>query len=63
MRNTESAGKTFSTMALSSRADVRSCPNGFSMTTRRHEPACGVDRPERSSCSQTVAKNDGGIDR
>ena len=63
MRKTASGGKTFSTMALSSRADARSWPNGFSMTTRRHDPDCGVDRPERSSCWQTVAKDDGGIER
>ena len=63
MRNTESAGKTFSTMALSSRADFRSWPNGFSMTTRRHDPAWAVARLERSSCWQTVANADGGMDR
>ncbi len=63
MRKTESAGKTFSTIALSSRADFRSCPNGFSMTTRRHEPGLRVESPERSSCWQTVANDEGGIDR
>ena len=63
MRNTESAGKTFSTMAFSSRADFRSWPNGFSMTTRRHDPGDRVESPERSSCWQTVANDDGGIDR
>ena len=59
----QSAGKTFSTIALSSRADSRSWPNGFSMTTRRHEPSWGVDSPARSSCWHTVAKKFGGIDR
>ena len=63
MRKTASAGKTFSTMALSSRADSRSCPNGFSMTTRRQQLSAAVDSPDRSSCWQTVAKNDGGMER
>ncbi len=36
MRNTESGGNTDSTTSFSSRADSRSWPNGFSITTRRH---------------------------
>src|ERR671910_684161 len=45
MRNTASAGKTFSTIVLSSRAEERSWPNGFSMTTRRQEALEEVERP------------------
>ena len=63
MRKTASGGKTPSTMSLSSRALLRSWPNGFSMTTRRHASASGLLSPERSSCSQTTEKDDGGIDR
>ncbi len=63
MRNTLSAGKTLSTTSLSSRAVVRSEPNGFSMTTRRHEPGACSARPERRSCSVTTGNDFGGIDR
>ena len=69
MRNTDSAGNTASTMALSSFAVSRSRPNGFSITTRRHglRPSAsagpGSDSPDRLSCSTTVEKNFGGIDR
>ena len=63
MRNTESSGKTSLTMPLSSIADFRSCPNGFSMTTRRHWwPFC-ADSPERASCLHTTGNALGGIER
>ena len=68
MRNTDSSGNTSLTISLSSIAESRSCPNGFSMTTRRHwwpfspELFC-ADSPERASCLQTTGKSDGGIDR
>jgi hypothetical protein len=58
MRKTRSSGKTVWRTRLSSRADSRSCPNGFSMTTRA--PSAAPDLP---SCSMTVAKSDGGIAR
>ena len=41
MRNTLSGGNTPPTILLSSRAEARSCPNGFSMTTRR-QPLVGL---------------------
>jgi hypothetical protein len=63
MRNTESGGKTPSTMSLSSRALSRSWPNGFSMTTRRQAPLSDRVSPQRSSCSHTVEKKPGGIER
>ncbi len=70
MRKTDSGGKTASTIAFSSRAESRSRPNGFSITTRRHgagPPEAGAgpgsDSPDRLSCSTTVGKNFGGIDR
>ena len=50
-------------MVLSLRADARSCPNGFSMTTRRQASPLDEANPDRSSCWQTVEKNDGGMDR
>ena len=63
MRNTESGGKTEATTSFSSRAVLRSEPNGFSMTTRRHcESRCSV-RPERFSCSVTSGNDFGGIER
>ena len=69
MRNTDLAGNTASTIALSSFAVSRSRPNGFSITTRRQGrrpsgPAGpGSDSPDRLSCSTTVEKNFGGMDR
>ena len=63
MRKTASAGKTDSTMSLSSRALARSWPNGFSMTTRRHDPCRGVLSPDASSCSHTAENQFGGMDR
>ncbi len=64
MRNTESSGKTSLTMALSSMAEVRSWPNGFSMTTRRQTSGSSwADSPERASCLQTTGNAPGGIDR
>ena len=57
MRKTSSAVKTLSTRAFSSRADFRSCPNGFSTTTRRQPPDCSFDAiPVRSICLSTVGK-------
>ena len=63
MRNTDSSGKTSLTMPLSSRADARSCPNGFSMTTRRHASSVDSASPDRESCLQTVGNASGGIER
>jgi hypothetical protein len=48
---------------LSGRAVLRSLPNGFSITTRRHEPFCCSARPELRSCSVTSGNDFGGIDR
>ena len=64
MRNTELSGKTALVIALSSWALRRSCPKGFSITTRRQESR--ADRPPgRSACScwTTTGKNFGGTDR
>ncbi len=63
MRKTESGGKTPSTMALSSWALSRSCPKGFSITTRRQVPGRGSDRPLACSRSHTGANHAGGMDR
>ena len=63
MRNTDDSGNTALTMALSSFADCRSWPNGFSITTRRQLSPSSDANPLRSSCSQTVGKALGGIDR
>ncbi len=63
MRNTSSGRKTRSTTSFSARALARSCPNGFSMTTRRHWPGCACDSPDRNSCSQTTGKDAGGTER
>ena len=63
MRNTASSGKTSLTIPLSSCAERRSWPNGFSITTRRHRSPSSSARPERESCLQTVGKADGGIER
>ena len=63
MRKTESSGKTSLTIPFSSMAERRSCPNGFSMTTRRHwSPSC-ADSPERASCLSTTGNAPGGMDR
>ena len=58
MRNTLSGGNTSSTIWLSSRADCRSCPNGFSMTTRR-QPSSAVARPCFLSWDTTTGKSAG----
>ena len=63
MRKTESGGKTPSTISLSCWALLRSWPNGFSMMTRRQLSPSAVVNPHRSSCSHTVAKKPGGIER
>lgn len=69
MRNTERSGNTVFTNAFSSWALFRSCPKGFSITTRRHGlgwPAgesTGCARPFLDSCSSTIGKSLGGIDR
>ena len=50
MRKIESAGNAERSASLSARADARSCPNGFSMTTRRQRSgrsAVSSTRPER----------------
>ena len=46
MRNTDSSGNTLFTTAFSSRALARSCPNGFSMTTRLQLPSCWRAKPD-----------------
>jgi len=63
MRNTDSSGKTSLTISLSSRALFRSCPNGFSITTRRHSCGWGWDSPARESCLHTTGNALGGMDR
>lgn len=63
MRNTSSGWNTEDTTSFSSRADFRSCPNGFSMTTRRQASSTDSDRPERASCLQTTGNALGGTDR
>ena len=63
MRNTDSSGKTSLTILLSCLALVRSWPNGFSMTTRRHSCGVGAARPVRASCLMTMGNAAGGIDR
>ncbi len=63
MRNTDDSGKTLLTTLLSERALSRSWPNGFSMTTRLHRSPSGRASPDLDSCSQTVGKAFGGIDR
>ena len=64
MRKTLSARNTRSTIALSSRADSRSWPNGFSMTTRRQPVLFSLSARSRSaSCWHTVSKALGGIER
>src|SRR5699024_11450059 len=55
--------KTFSTTSLSSRAEVRSCPKGFSITARRQEPLSAELSPESASCESTLGKASGGIER
>ena len=63
MRNTLSDGKTSFTSEFSSTADFRSCPNGFSITTRRHSSACGSHSPDRLSCRSTSGKALGGMEK
>ena len=63
MRNTDSSGKTSLTISLSSCAEARSCPKGFSMTTRRQASSVASASPERESCLHTVGNASGGIER
>ncbi len=64
MRNTDDSGNTLLTTPLSSSALLRSCPNGFSMTTRLQLPSGLSASPDFDSCSQTWGGNAfGGIDR
>ncbi|CAM5261722.1 hypothetical protein STENM223S_09766 [Streptomyces tendae] len=63
MRNTCSGSNTSCTIALSSCADLRSCPNGFSMTARRQDPSGASARPCFLSCCTTFGKNFGGTER
>ena len=58
MRKIESSGNTDRATRLSSRAEARSRPNGFSTITRA--PSA---RPALPSISITVAKSAGGIAR
>jgi hypothetical protein len=58
------APKTLSTRLLSSLAEARSCPNGFSTTTRRQPPDWALSAiPVRSICLSTSGKAAGGMDR
>ena len=64
MRNTLSGRKTRSTIAFSSRAESRSWPNGFSMTTRRQPLlSCESARSWSASCWHTTSNVLGGMDR
>ena len=58
MRKIESSGKAARATRLSSRADARSRPNGFSTMTR----ACSA-RPAAPSPLMTVANSAGGMAR
>ena len=58
MRKIESSGKTESAMRLSSRAEARSRPNGFSTITRAPWPSPAAPRPR-----MTVGKSVGGMAR
>jgi len=64
MRNTSWGVNTSSTRSLSALADARSCPNGFSTTTRRQPPDLSLSaRPVRASCLSTVGKAAGGMEK
>ena len=52
-----------STNEFNSMADFRLCPNGFSITTRRHSSACGSHNPDRFSCLSTTGNAPGGIEK
>ena len=56
MRKTDPAAKTPSSTSLSSRADSRSWPNGFSTTTRRHESVRPVGEPVLLELADHVAE-------
>ena len=58
MRKICSSRKTSWTVSLSSRADFRSVPNGFSMTTRARSAS-----PASPSVRTTGPAADGGTDR
>ena len=57
MRKTWSGAKTSCTTLLSSSADFRSWPKGFSMTARRQEPLDWSASPCFFSCWTTTGKN------
>ena len=64
MRNTSGGVNTSSTSSLSPRAEARSCPNGFSTTTRRQPPDFSLlAMPVRAICLSTTGNADGGMDR
>ncbi len=63
MRKTCSGSNTSCTIAFSSSADFRSCPNGFSITARRQEPSAACASPCFFSCCTTFGKNFGGTER
>jgi hypothetical protein len=64
MRNTSSGVNTSSTSAFSSRLLGRSCPNGFSTTTRRQPPDASLSHIfVRSIWRSTTGNIAGGIDR
>ena len=59
MRKMASSGKTLWSTSLSSRADSRSRPNGFSTTTRLPSPLS----PTRARPCTTSSNIDGGMAR
>ncbi len=66
MRKIESAGNALSTTSFNSRAEARSCPKGFSITTRRQpvvSSAVSPTRPDAFNCVVTRGKAFGGIER
>ncbi len=63
MRKTCSGAKTSWTTLLSSSAEARLCPKGFSMTARRQEPPVWSASPCFFSCWMTTGKDFGGTER
>ena len=62
MRKTWRSRKTLETTSWSSRADARSVPNGFSMTTRTSAFSWRCS-PASLSCSTITGKNSGAVER
>jgi hypothetical protein len=63
MRNTSGGEKSWLTTLFSSRAERRSCPNGFSITTRFQVFSPSPVMALRLSWEITCSKYDGGMDR